>query len=236
MIRFTRWAVGLVAFSASVSAFAQEEGPIAEPAPEATTAPVSESSGSASIASDGGGDEKKFKLGLRLGYAVPFGESFKGTTLSDGISGQIPIWVDAGYMVTPNVLLGVYVQYGFLQLKNCPDSCSGHDLRFGIQGQYHLSPEASLDPWFGLGVGYEIAGTSQSTQGFSVDSSVKGLEFLNLQAGADFKVADAFSVGPFLSLSLGQYSSAKFNDQDVPVGDKAIHEWFTFGAKGTFGL
>src|SRR5450432_597419 len=114
MIRFTALVAGVLVFSAAGSAFAQ----------------------------DG-----KFKLGLRLGYAVPSGKvsgdttvagvTVPGVKLSDGISGQVPIWIDAGYMVTPNILVGLYGQYGFAQTKNCEAgaSCSAHDIRFGVQGQ-----------------------------------------------------------------------------------------------------
>jgi outer membrane protein W len=157
-----------------------------------------------------------------------------GVKMSDGVSGQIPIWIDAGYMVTPNILVGLYGQYGFVQTKNCPAgaSCSAHDFRIGVQGQYHLMPTESADPWLGLGVGYESLGTSFSGGGASIDTSTTGLEFLNLQGGADFKLADAFALGPFLSFSLGEYSSTTGGSIDK----KAMHEWLTLGVKGTFGL
>jgi hypothetical protein len=233
MIRFSSWGMGLVVFSASLSAFAQD----AEPAPAADTAAPAPAGGTAvadASASSGGYADKKIRLGLRLGYALPMGSVADGSKMSDLYSGQIPIWIDAGYMVTPNILVGLYGQYGFVSVKNCPTgvSCSAHDLRFGVQGQYHIMPTQSADPWLGLGVGYESLSTSLSGGGLSVDGSVTGLEFLNLQGGADFKIADAFAVGPFLSFSLGEYSSATGGSIDK----KAMHEWLTFGVKGTFGL
>lgn len=238
MIRFTRWAVGMVAFSVSVGAFAQESDPVAEPAPaEATPAPAAVGDANAGVSTDSGAASKKFKLGLRLGYALPMGDTAKDSKLGDAVSGQVPIWIDAGYMVTPNILLGLYGQYGFVGTKNC-DSCSAHDLRIGIQGQYHISPAEGVDPWVGLGIGYESLSASQKNPltGGDIDSGVSGFEFLNLQGGADFKVTDAFSVGPFLSFSLGQFSKTNLNGTSQDITDKAIHEWFTFGAKGTFGL
>lgn len=81
---------------------------------------------------------------------------------------------------------------------------------------------------------------SASAGGQSADSSLKGFEFLNLQGGADFKLASAFSVGPFLSFSLGKFSTASTTVGGVETsGDitkTAMHEWLTIGAKGTFGL
>ena len=215
MIRFTALVAGVLVFSAAGSAFAQ----------------------------DG-----KFKLGLRLGYALPSGKINGDTTtagvtrpgekLSDAFSGQVPIWLDAGYMVTPNILVGLYGQYGFVQTKNCDDgaSCSAHDIRFGVQGQYHIMPDESVDPWLGLGFGYESLGVSESAMGLSVDGSLTGWEFLNLQGGVDFQVTNAFTVGPFLSFSLDQFSSQKLGDTSQDIDPTALHEWITFGAKGTFGI
>jgi hypothetical protein len=90
MIRLSTLVAGLLVLSATGSAFAQ--------------------------------DDTKIKLGLRLGYAVPSGKTSGNTTvdgitvsgakLSDSISGQVPVWIDAGYMVTPNILVGLYGQYG----------------------------------------------------------------------------------------------------------------------------
>jgi hypothetical protein len=178
---------------------------------------------------------KKIRLGLRLGYAFALGSVEEGAKMSEGTSGQIPIWLDAGYMVTPNIMLGLYGQYGFVQLKDC-DDCSSHDIRFGVQGQYHLSPAESVDPWLGLGVGYEIISVSRTLQGTDFTVSDTGFEFLNLQGGADFKLADAFTLGPFVSFSLGQYSNQSAGDESASIENKALHEWLTIGAKGTFGL
>ncbi len=66
--------------------------------------------------------------------------------------------------------------------------------------------------------------------------ALTGWELLNLQGGVDFQVANAITVGPFLSFSLDQYSSSKFGDTSTDIGSKALHEWITFGVKGTFGL
>jgi outer membrane protein W len=189
----------------------------------------------------------KIKLGLRLGYALPTGKvgdisqngaTLDGGKLSDDISGQIPIWIDAGYMVLPSLMVGLYGQYGFVGTKNCPSgaSCSAHDLRIGIQGQYHFMPEQSTDPWLGLGFGYESLGLSETVGGQSFDASINGWELLNLQGGVDFQVIPAFTVGPFLSFSLDQFSSEKSGSQSLDFTTKHIHEWILIGAKGTFGI
>ncbi len=186
---------------------------------------------------DAGG---KIKIGLRVGYGLPLGDYQKDAKMSDSVSAMIPIWLDLGYMVTPNIMVGLYANYGFIMLdskvSDACDDCSASLIRFGIQGQYHLSPAESLDPWFGLGLGYEMlnqktvvvtpAGTATG------DANTTGLEFLNLQGGANFKATDSIAVGPFVSFSLGQYSSVEGND----IKDKAMHQWLVLGVGGTLGI
>lgn len=244
------------------SAAAAPAGGDAAPAGDATPAddtsggdatPAGDKSGSdtgakgdaaASMSTDNGNSGGKIRLGLRLGYGIPMGDAVKDGKLSDGISGMVPIWIDAGYMVTPNIMVGLYGQYGIAFYKpKCPTgaSCSASDIRFGIQGQYHIMPAKSMDPWVGLGIGYEMTKFGLSASGVDVSSSYNGFEFANLQGGLDFK-AGPVMVGPFLSFSLGQYSSYS-NKAPAPIGnssgsipDKAMHEWFTIGVKGTFGF
>jgi outer membrane protein W len=241
-------AMGVAVFGVSATAFAQEE----------------ESAGAAAAVSTDSAQQGNVHLGLRLGYGIPLGNSTGGGTetvggitvqtedqkLSDDISGMIPIWLDLGYFVTPNIMIGLYGHYGIALIADgdpargtgCPEGadCSGSVIRFGLQGQYHLSRGQSLDPWFGLGVGYEILSAKQSAQGQEQSFSLKGFEFVNLQAGADFKVANNVAVGPFVSFSLGQYSSFSV-DPEVPgltddIPNKSMHEWLTLGVKGSFGF
>jgi len=261
--RISALALGIAVSFTALSALAQDEGEGGgesggEPAAGGEEAAPAEGGGEEAKPAEGGGEAAasgeasassegvpdtggKVKVGLRLGYGLPMGESAKGAKMSDGISGMIPIWLDLGYMVTPNIMVGLYAQYGLVMVKNCPDGadCSGSDIRVGLQGQYHLSPAESMDPWFGLGVGYEMASTKVSAGGAETTGTLSGLEFANIQAGADFK-AGPLAVGPFLSFSLGQYSKAKVEtpagSADGDITDKAMHQWLVIGVKGTMGF
>jgi outer membrane protein W len=185
--------------------------------------------------------EKKVQIGLRVGYALVAGKaSSDSDSLSNSISGQIPIGLDAGYLVLPHLLVGLYGQYGVALVKKCdPDpgaSCSGHDLRFGVQGQYHFSPNESTDPWLGLGVGYESLVVTESRPNVTHPITWNGWELVNLQGGADFKVSDRMTLGPFLSVSFDQFSTVKADNLSFDLEQKALHEWIILGAKGSFGL
>jgi hypothetical protein len=135
--------------------------------------------------------------------------------------------------------------------NTCPSvsgvDCSAHDIRVGLQGQYRFMPKESVNPWVGLGIGYEWLGGSISanTPLGSVEGSfdVHGFEFLNLQGGADFKVADGVGIGPFLSFSLGEYTDGSVAATGAgtvsgsgELANKSLHEWLTLGVRGAFDL
>ncbi len=204
------------------------------------------------VAAPARADDSGVTLALRAGYALPMGDAVKNEKLADNISGVIPLWLDAGYRIDKSIFVGAYFQYGIGFLNKSKAfgggvcdlagvSCSAYDLRFGVEGIYRFSPDASFVPWAGIGVGYEIAHLSAEVAGVQGSATVRGFEFVNLQVGGDFKVSPAFSVGPYLAFSLGQFSDQKLDFPPQPVvsgsiPDKATHEWLQFGVKGTYDL
>ena len=57
------------------------------------------------VSADGGSG---VSLGLRLGYGIPMGELKKDDRVSEGFKGQVPIWIDAGYKINPNIYVGLF--------------------------------------------------------------------------------------------------------------------------------
>lgn len=198
-------------------------------------------------------------MGLRAGYGVPFGkildtEDEDSGKVSDTVSGVIPLQVDAGFFINSNLYLGGSFQYGVgLLAEDCEDEgedvrCGARQLRFGVNLAYHFQPSATLSPWLGVGVGYEHLSVygSGTNMGVKVDinNSVRGLEFANVQGGLDFRVSDTVSVGPFVTFTVGQYSTASSRinvEGDSPIvvdvdttndiEDKAFHSWLYGGLR-----
>jgi outer membrane protein W len=203
-----------------------------------------------------------FELGARLGYGIPMGKAVDDPdgALSTGIKGMIPLQLDLGYRVIPNLTVGGYVMYGFglngddtqatcdlAQASGADASCSTSDVRLGIQAHYHIAPTKKTDPWVGAGFGYEwlSLGFDASLGGTSVKatSTTKGFEFLNLQGGVDFRAAPGFGIGPFLSFSLAQFGSFGGSCSGACTGitiangditNKALHQWLLLGVRGSF--
>jgi outer membrane protein W len=197
------------------------------------------------VSTDSASEDSKFVIGLRTGYGIAIGkvsDLYGDIVLDKYIKGNIPIWLDLGYKVTPNILLGLYGMYGFGirgdELSGDCDGCSASMVRFGVQAQYHLSPAENIDPWFGLGIGYESVSLAiRGDNGFTYS----GIEFPNFQAGADFKFTPNFGVGPFLSFSLNQYIFYAIDDSTGEsvsgyIDERAFHKWLTVGVCGTFSI
>jgi len=73
--------------------------------------------------------------------------------------------------------------------------------------------------------------------------SLKGLQFLILQAGADYHASPEVAVGPFLNFALGQYS--RWSSRETLPGatqehggdvNDATHAWITLGFRGQYEL
>jgi hypothetical protein len=194
------------------------------------------------------------EVGLRSGYAIPMGDAAGGspsTSLSNVFSGVIPIWVDAGYRFNPNMMVGAFFQYGIAMLntgsgstlQGCGQngvSCSGSDMMFGAQFHYHLMPDQTIDPWAGVGIGYEIATANLSSGNVSGSQSLSGFQFFNLQIGGDYKVMPNLGIGPFVMFSLGSYGNCNTSvggqSQSCPNYQSGTHEWLTFGIRGAYDI
>jgi outer membrane protein W len=201
-------------------------------------------SASASASANTAGLPHGLSFGVRTGYMIPTGSAFSANNvsakMSDTIAGGLPLWLDAGYRITPNIYVGLYADLALLFVAStaCPSgaSCSGSQFRIGANAHYHFLPDGKIDPWAGLGIGYEHLHYGVTLGESDNGVSASGFEFVNLQVGGDYKLTDAIAVGPFLSLSFGEYGGASINGNDVPNFDKTLHEWFTIGVRGKYDL
>lgn len=194
------------------------------------------------------------ELALRLGYTVPFGDAERDTAVDSSVSGAIPLLLEAGFRFNPNVFVGGYFQYALAQVKggavDCDangNSCSGSQLRLGVEGIYRFTPDAVFAPWLGLGLGYEWLKAELSTTalgGISGDHTYSGIELVNLQAGGDYRAGRALVIGPFVSLSVARFSSESGSfrigggtgSSDGDITDTAVHTWLSLGVRGAFTL
>lgn len=210
--------------------------------------------------------EPRFHLGLRTGFGVPLGKyadvrnagfvDSDVNALRDDTHGVIPLWLDAGYRLTPHLMLGGYFTFGIVLPKvapaaaplggGCPEGvdCSATGVRFGVQAQYAFSPGQFVDPWVGLGLGYEWITTRLDGELFSnpieAAASHSGPELVHVQGGVDLELSPSLAAGPFASFSGTRYTACTTElsgeDLDCEIEDAAWHGWLVFGIRATLGL
>ncbi|HEV8547754.1 MAG TPA: hypothetical protein VGQ57_01980 [Polyangiaceae bacterium] len=122
----------------------------------------------------------------------------------------------------------------------------------GLELLYHTRPERRLDPWLGLGAGYEWLTLTETTTGVGTFGLVQphnqavgwtshGFEFFNLQVGLDVLVVGPLAVGPFVTLTVAHFRRVNASCSgdcdstgviaDPPDGD--VHDWLYGGARTT---
>jgi hypothetical protein len=187
-----------------------------------------------------------FQMDVRTGISVPLGNAEQGGKMSDLATNQVPIIMDIGGKVIPELFLGGYFGLGFGgaagQTKAFCDvngfTCVAVSVQLGIEAQYQILPAGRVDPWIGYGLGFESLAVSQGNGNGSLGYS--GFEFARIMAGVDFRVNRVFGVGPFFDLSMGQYSTISQTDTsgvastNQNIAGTATHEWLTFGARFVF--
>ncbi|HVP61162.1 MAG TPA: PEGA domain-containing protein [Myxococcaceae bacterium] len=186
-----------------------------------------------------------FEAALRVGFGIPLGDAFGtdstglSTKMSDYASFTVPIWLDVGVRLGGSWFLGAYFSYGFggsTDATACGTGfqCSPSTLRFGGQVHWHPLGSAGLDPWVGLGSGYEklSIGVSGSATG---TFDLSGWEFGNLQVGLDFALGSVVKIGPWVSFSIGQYgtesASGAKGSYSRSVPNTTIHQWLMGGIR-----
>ncbi len=166
------------------------------------------------------------EFGLRGAYAVA---NESGTAIGDAFNYLVPLWVDAGWRVNPNLFLGAFVAYGIGLEKDRPRT-SGRDIRFGIQAQVNTSLEKRVALWAGLGVGYEFLDVTSSGM------TAYGWEFLHAQAGMDISTGTPIRVGPFAAFTVGEFMRETFSGgPSFALGDQ-LHVYGIFGLRAVLSF
>ena len=196
--------------------------------------------------------EAQVALDLKLGYALPTGDviEFGGSDfygpMKNTWSGAIPIEVAGRYRFSPSFSAGVYFQYDpvLIASRLCANgmTCSGYDMRVGVEAVYGFFPDGFLNPWVSVGTGWEWANFSIATATDSAAFTYSGWEYFNVQAGLDFNLSRMFAVGPYVGYFGGTFTSMSSTQAgasasaSIPSEFRAFHGWIQFGAKGTVNL
>jgi hypothetical protein len=175
-----------------------------------------------------------FEGGLRLGVALPVGnvDGLTGDSLGATVGVLVPLRLDFGARIGAHVFVGPYLVFGVGTDGGVLSPCGCAVLygQGGLNALYHLRPSERVDPWFGVGGGYEglviDAGSSPGLSGWASD----------VEAGADLRLgASRTKLGPFAAFSLGQFDSPGTYSRpgstaQIPA-PSALHGWLTLGVR-----
>jgi hypothetical protein len=187
-----------------------------------------------------------FQMDIRTGYSVPMGKAWGvaklDNQLSDISGGQVPIIVDIGAKVIPELFVGGYLALAFGgpggRLKDDCErmnaDCASVAVHAGVEAQYHILPGRAVNPWLGYGLGFESLGIGRTVNGVSTSAGFSGFEFARFMAGVDFRITRVFGVGPFVDLSMASYGTYNDGSTSRTIPETATHEWLTLGARFVF--
>jgi hypothetical protein len=183
-------------------------------------------------------------LSAWIGVGVPGGDiSNEGDgRLGDVVNNAVPVGVEFAYRFNPIFRAGVYFEGTPLSVSTnaCApgDPCDGSDFQFGFDAQLHLAPFRRVDPWIGLGLGYEWMRIDATNSDGNPDRwTYEGWVFPRFSAGLDIPLTPFFSLGPYLTYEAGRFSHV-FQDSrgGFDIGDQAYHGWLEIGVRGNFDL
>lgn len=204
------------------------------------------------------------------GYVYKNGPRADGTVgdvkLSDVANGGLAVLLDVGYRVNPSWYVGVYGQYTKVLTKNnpysCPDTfeCSTNALRLGPNVQYHFSPDATFDPFLGLGFGIVLLNSTiegsvptpvpGANVALDIDSKIRGPEFVNVTVGGKWRLSNSLSFGPYLTGTYARYTvragtttttlppalGGTTTETNLAPVDDGPYGLIILGVRGTFNL
>ncbi len=153
----------------------------------------------------------------------PQGDALKNVKLSDTVSGQVPILVDVGGKVIPQLFIGGYFGLAFGgaagALKAACDldnqACVSVDLNLGVEAQYHFLPDGSTNPWLGYGLGFESLAVSAG-RGADANGNIRD-QTLGL-GGFNFAASAAASTSASTAASASGRSSNTRSPNSRPNG------------------
>lgn len=191
-----------------------------------------------------------FSLGLRAGYAVPFGAAGAGTNLNDLATGAVPLQVDLDYRLSRDWRLGLCFGYGpvfvadgaqrALEAAGLSDVGGHRQQVFGLQLTRVFKSDWRLSPWVGLAGGYEWTRYAGATLPSGKETEIGRSGFAgSLTVGGAYAVSPRLAVGPYVAVDLGRYRRDLVWVEDgdtssTDIRDRGVHGWVEAGVRLTW--
>lgn len=179
-----------------------------------------------------------------LGYARPFGNTASGDeyVLHKLFAYQIPLTLEVGAKLHARWYLGVSAAVAFggagsPAADHCDDAadCSVTAYRFGAKLAFSFLPGERLNPWLGIGAGYDFSQLFIDEADGELTVGVRGYELPRLYFGADYRFCRFFGFGPYVESAFGVYThrsveTPRYQRED-PITDTKLHGWLVAGVR-----
>lgn len=178
------------------------------------------------------------ELALATGYTQGVGDIYGGDgaqTLDDVSGVGASVEAQIGYRLTPHYTIGAYGSLATYDEGNLGaktnEGITG--LTAGLKSDWHFSPATKIDPWVSVGGGIRWMKFEDSAM---PDRKLLALDLVRLQAGLDYRLTPAFSIGPVMGLTASQFVS---ENNGMPGGwneisDRGVSLHFQAGVIGRF--
>ena len=185
------------------------------------------------------------ELSLNAGFALPLGYAVSAVQESDVINFSVPFGIALGYRIAGVVFVGLdftYAPFGSpstTSISACAvsgTSCHSTTFRAGFTVQWHPLGSRGLDPYIGVGAGYEWLTVDVSNGSTDVNLQYNGFTWLEVPLGVDFRLSKDVRLGPYLDFMMGQYRNASVSLTGVSglIPNRTLHYWLAAGVRIVF--
>jgi hypothetical protein len=188
-----------------------------------TPSPAAEAERESDLASEAG-HPSALLLDLRAGWGVPLGEARTFATSRQAAD------IAFGYLSGSGRYAGV--TGGVSRVDSIVSGFRETTFQFGVDLAYRPRLRGRLEPWIGLGFAWQILWLTRA------DFSMKaiGPQFPIVRLGADYRVADQFTIGPFAAFAYRRYDPFSVEGQ-TPVELRTVSgrdAWIVLGVSAKF--
>jgi hypothetical protein len=176
------------------------------------------------------------ELGIGIGYSQGTGDVGAGVPcLCDSAGPGAALELSVGWRINPHFLVGAYgTGSWFTTGDNAANARNNWSTTAGVQGNYHILPNKSFDPWIGVGTGW---------RGYWVNrpegrDSRHGLDLGRLQVGVDVPVASGVAISPFVGATATLFLTQQLADESSfsNISSPNVNMFFTAGVMGRFDV
>jgi len=173
---------------------------------------------------------RAFELTVGTGYTQGFGMLQPGVGMPQVANAGIGVEGTLGYRVDRNFGVSIGTQYQELQPER---NDAARAFAFGLALQYHVVPDARLDPWVEVGSGYRVLLLEPEL--FGPTTVFHGPQLVRVRAGLDVRLSREVAIAPVIGADATMFVIR--DDVNITaIADPTISTFVFAGLQGRLDL